>query len=105
MDCQLLQEPDTQKCSEIYMYPLIHTAYIPHGICAVGMAHGDLLQPPITSREAALLPDQTRHRGSLITDMEAIDNPEITQICQICQIQDKPKGFVFPTVSKEQSVG
>jgi hypothetical protein len=33
--------------------------------------------------------------------MKAIDNPEITQICQI---QDYPKGFGFPTVSKERSV-
>jgi hypothetical protein len=46
---------------------------------------------------------------SLITDQEAIDNPEITQINQICQIQKKrsdwPKRVEFPTVSRERSVG
>jgi hypothetical protein len=44
---------------------------------------------PVARREAALPPGQTRHRGILITDLEAVDNPEITQICQICQIQKK----------------
>ena len=60
--------------------------------------------PPITSREDALPPGQTRHRGSLIIDLEAIDNLEITQICQICQIQKKRsdclKGLGFPHSQK-----
>jgi hypothetical protein len=67
------------------MYPLIHTIYIPYGIYAVGRPDGGLLQ-----QAGRLHCHQTKPgtEEAWITNLEAIDHPEITQICQICQIQD-----------------
>src|ERR1700733_14323175 len=49
-----------KKCPKIYIYPLIHTIYIPHGMYAVGRPCGGLLQPPIGSSRGCTA---TRHRS------------------------------------------
>jgi len=69
-----------KKRTKIYMHSMIHTLGIPHSIHAVGRPWSRLLQPPIGCGWGCTATSQVRHRGSLIPDLEAIDQAQISQI-------------------------
>ena len=92
------------------MYP---PWYMPNISYIVGKQHGcpvvAYCSPNSLLKEATLPPVQIRHTGSLITDLEAIDKPQIlpdqpdqTKIEKTRS--DFPKELSFPPFEKTQSV-